>query len=61
MAFLLRYNALSFNNKPPTVFPIIMISKIKLEGTLFSLLSNNTLDPILAKLYKEINSLEVKP
>ena len=61
MAFLLRHDASSFNNGPPTVFPVATIPKMKPEGTLFSLLSSNTSDPIFAKLYKEINSLEVKP
>ena len=50
ITFLLHHNALSFNNEPPTVFPVTTIPEIKLEDMLFSLLSSNTSDPILAKL-----------
>ena len=60
MAFPLYHNALSFSNGPPIVFPVATIPETKPEGTLFSLLSSNMSNHILAKLHKEIDSLEVK-
>ena len=60
MAFPLRHNASAFNKGLPTIFPVAAIPKTKPEVTLFSLLISYASDPILAKLQKEIDSLEVK-
>ena len=61
MAFRIHNDSSSAGDGLSTGFPVVTIPETKLQGTLFSLLRNNTSDPVLAKLQKEVDSLDVQP